>query len=62
MQTTIVEILLDKLVRASRDTGIRDIAIAGGVSANSGLRNAVAEQGRRRGWRTFIQMCIRDSS
>ena len=46
--TTIVEILLDKLVRASRDTGIRDIAIAGGVSANSGLRNAVAEQGRRR--------------
>ena len=54
LQTTIVEILLDKLVRASRDTGIRDIAIAGGVSANSGLRNAVAEQGRRRGWRTFI--------
>ena len=54
LQTTIVEILLDKLVRASHDTGIRDIAIAGGVSANSGLRNAVAEQGRRRGWRTFI--------
>ena len=54
LQGTIVEILLDKLIRASKETGIRDIAIAGGVSANSGLRNAVAEQGRRRGWRTFI--------
>ena len=54
LQGTIVEILLDKLVRASKDTGIRDIAIAGGVSANSGLRNGVVEQGRRRGWRTFL--------
>ena len=35
LQSTIVEILLDKLVRASKETGIRDIAIAGGVSANS---------------------------
>ena len=34
--------------------GIKDVAIAGGVSANSGLREAVAEAGRRRGWRTFI--------
>lgn len=47
LQGTIVEILLDKLVRASKDTGIRDIAIAGGVSANSGLRNGIVEQGRR---------------
>ena len=54
LQSTIIEILLDKLVRASKETGIRDIAIAGGVSANSGLRNGVAEAGRRRGWRTFI--------
>ena len=54
LQTTIIEILMDKLVRASRDTGIRDIAIAGGVSANSGLRTAIQEQGRRRGWRTFL--------
>ena len=54
LQSTIVEILLDKLVRASKETGIRDIAIAGGVSANSGLRNGVSEAGRRRGWRTFI--------
>lgn len=51
---SIVEILLDKLVRASKDTGIRDIAIAGGVSANSGLRNGIVEQGLKRGWRTFL--------
>lgn len=54
LQTTIVEILLEKLVRASKDTGIKDIAIAGGVSANSGLRNGVIEEGKKRGWRTFI--------
>ena len=54
LQATIIEILLDKLVRASKEFGITDIAIAGGVSANSGLRNAVAETGRRRGWRTFL--------
>ena len=54
LQGTIVEILLDKLVRASKDTGIRDIAIAGGVSANSGLRNGIVEAGRRHGWRTFL--------
>ena len=54
LQSTIVEILLDKLVRASKETGIRDIAIAGGGSANSGLRDGIVETGRRRGWRTFL--------
>ena len=54
LQSTIVEILLDKLVRASKETGTRDIAIAGGVSANSGLRDGIVETGRRRGWRTFL--------
>jgi N6-L-threonylcarbamoyladenine synthase len=54
LQKTIVDILLDKLVKASKSTGIKDIAIAGGVSANSGLRRGVVEMGRRRGWRTFI--------
>ena len=54
LQTTIVEILLDKLIRASKETGIRDIAIAGGVSANSGLRNGITETGARRGWRAFL--------
>lgn len=54
LQRTIIDILLDKLIKASKDTGIRDIAVAGGVSANSGLRNAITETGRRRGWRTFL--------
>ena len=54
LQKTIIDILLDKLIKAAKKLGIKDVAIAGGVSANSGLREAVAEAGRRRGWRTFI--------
>ena len=54
LQKTIVDILLDKLVKASKETGIRDIAIAGGVSANSGLRNGIVAEGEKRGWRTFL--------
>ena len=54
LQATVVGILLDKLVKASKEFGIRDIAIAGGVSANSGLRNGIVEEGRKRGWRTFL--------
>jgi N6-L-threonylcarbamoyladenine synthase len=54
LQKTIVDILLDKLIKASKATGIKDIAIAGGVSANSGLRDGITEAGRRRGWRTFL--------
>lgn len=54
LQKTIIDILMAKLVKASKDTGIRDIAIAGGVSANSGLRGAVTAEGERRRWRTFL--------
>ncbi len=54
LQHTIIEILLKQLVKAAKQTGITDIAIAGGVSANSGLRNAVVAEGKKRGWRTFI--------
>lgn len=54
LQHTIIRILLDKLVKASKDTGIRDIAIAGGVSANSGLRESIVAEGKKRGWRTFL--------
>lgn len=54
LQHTIVEILLDKLVKASKLTGIKDIAIAGGVSANSGLRDGIVREGKKRGWRTFL--------
>lgn len=54
LQKTIIDILLTKLVKASKEFKIKDIAIAGGVSANSGLRNAIQAEGERRGWRTFL--------
>lgn len=54
IQHRIVSILLNKVVKAAEETGIRDIAIAGGVSANSGLRTALTEYGRQYQWRTFI--------
>ena len=53
-QNTLVDILMDKLVKAARQTGIRDITIGGGVSANSCLRNRIEAEGRKRGWRTFL--------
>lgn len=54
VQHAIVSILLKKLRRAARETGIRHIAIAGGVSANSGLRQALQAMGAREGWTTYI--------
>lgn len=54
MQYTIVEILMKKLLKASKQTGINEIAIAGGVSANSGLRNAVKAGEQKYGWTTYI--------
>lgn len=54
LQKTIIDILLNKLVRAAKEYEIDDIAIAGGVSANSGLREAIEAEGRRRHWRTFL--------
>lgn len=54
IQSTIVEILMGKLLRASKETGIKQIALAGGVSANSGLRNAVLHGEEIYGWNTFI--------
>jgi len=53
-QKDLIDILLKKLVLATKQTGIRQVAIAGGVSANSGLRNRIEEEGRRRGWTTFL--------
>lgn len=52
--TTVVDILVDKLIRASKQYGIKDIALGGGVSANSMLRERVAMEGKKRGWRTFL--------
>lgn len=54
LQKTIIEILLGKLVRASKETGIREIGIAGGVSANAGLRQAAAREAGKRGWNLFL--------
>lgn len=54
LQNSIIEILIGKLVKASMSTGISEIGIAGGVSANSGLREAVLREGKKRGWNTFI--------
>ncbi len=54
LQNIIVEILISKIVKASIQTGISEIGIAGGVSANSGLRNAMNEEGGKRGWNLFI--------
>ena len=53
-QKTLIDILMDKLVKAAKQTGIREIAIGGGVSANSGLRTRIVEEGRRRGWNTYL--------
>jgi N6-L-threonylcarbamoyladenine synthase len=54
VQERICSILLSKLKRAATETGIRDICIAGGVSANSGLRRALEETGKKQHWNTFI--------
>jgi N6-L-threonylcarbamoyladenine synthase len=54
IQHTIVTILMKKLQKAVKQTGISQVCIAGGVSANSGLRKALQSIGTQKGWRTFI--------
>jgi N6-L-threonylcarbamoyladenine synthase len=54
IQDTIVQVLLGKLVRASKETGIKRIAIAGGVSANSHLRAMLKEKAKKHNWELFI--------
>jgi N6-L-threonylcarbamoyladenine synthase len=54
IQHTIIEILMDKLKLAVKETGIKKIAIGGGVSANSGIRNTLKETENKYGWETFI--------
>jgi len=54
IQKTILDILLSKLEKAAIETGISEIAIAGGVSANSGLRSRLSELSERNGWNVFI--------
>jgi N6-L-threonylcarbamoyladenine synthase len=54
LQHTIISILIGKIVNASLQTGIREVGIAGGVSANSGLRNEMRKEAEKRNWNLFI--------
>lgn len=54
LQYTIIEILMNKLKRAAKQTGIREITVAGGVSANSGLREALTENAVKYRWKLVI--------
>ena len=54
LQATVIDILMKKLRAAAKDLGIRQIAVAGGVSANTGLREAFHDHARRYGWKVFI--------
>ena len=53
-QKDLIDILLKKLILAVKETGIREVALSGGVSANSGLRARIEEEGRKRGWNTYL--------
>ncbi|WP_300488874.1 tRNA (adenosine(37)-N6)-threonylcarbamoyltransferase complex transferase subunit TsaD [Flavobacterium sp.] len=54
IQYTIIQILMDKLKMAVKETGIKQVAIGGGVSANSGIRTTLKEAEQKYGWKTFI--------
>jgi len=54
VQKTIIDILFDKLIKATKEYGITQVAIAGGVSANSGLRSRLQKEGKNRKWDVFI--------
>ncbi|MCO6149102.1 tRNA (adenosine(37)-N6)-threonylcarbamoyltransferase complex transferase subunit TsaD [Flavobacterium sp. NRK1] len=54
IQYTIVNILMDKIKIAVKETGIKQVAIGGGVSANSGIRSTLKETEKKYGWKTFI--------
>ena len=54
LQATILDILFEKLIKAARHFNIREIAIAGGVSANSGLRKRLQAEGKQRNWNVYI--------
>lgn len=54
IQKTIIDILMKKLIKAVRDYGVKQVAVSGGVSANSGLRDAIVDAGKKYGWKVFI--------
>lgn len=54
LEATVVSILMNKLYHASKELGIKEVAVAGGVSANTGLRDAFQDYAKRYGWNVFI--------
>ena len=54
LEATVVDILMDKLRKAAKQYKINEVAVAGGVSANNGLRNAFREHAEKYGWKIFI--------
>ncbi|MBQ0088550.1 MAG: tRNA (adenosine(37)-N6)-threonylcarbamoyltransferase complex transferase subunit TsaD [Prevotellaceae bacterium] len=54
LEKTVVDILMKKHIKAVKDTGINRVALSGGVSANTGLRNAFIEKNKKNGWQIFI--------
>ena len=54
LEATVVDILMDKLRKAAKQYKIKEVAVAGGVSANNGLRNAFREHAGKSGWKIFI--------
>ena len=53
-QKTLIDVLMGKLIRAAKETRIREITIGGGVSANSGLRERIVAEGEKRHWNTYL--------
>lgn len=54
LEATVVDILMEKLRKAAKQYNIKEVAVAGGVSANNGLRNAFREHAQKYGWKIFI--------
>ena len=54
LEKTVVDILMDKLRKAAKEHGIKEVAVAGGVSANTGLRTAFEDHAKRFGWNVYI--------
>lgn len=55
-QKALIDILMDKLLKAVKQTGIKEISIGGGVAANSELRSRISEEGKKRGWNTYLPL------
>ena len=53
-QKSLIDILMDKLIKAAKQTGIKEVTIGGGVSANSGLRSRIEAEGKKMGWNTYL--------